>query len=226
MNVGGHSESTHIYNIYKTQNKKKLCNISTQKLSSNVYITLFRDLTLQQYIVALKMDCQNKHSQPCQECFRMCDVASCVLNDGFIPLSKAFRLVFPSQVYKSDMALSRLLRLPLAAVRVGTPDSGISRWFLVEYVAGVNYISFAQFAEMTFQSTPSSKEVHIDKSKVKTLLGLACSDRERALIRYSLNKASGLTPTASRKYFGFEQMEKKASHVEESLEEAHRIRQL
>ena len=223
-NVGGHNESTHIYNIYKTQNKKKLCNVSTQKLSRNLYVTLFRDLTLQQYIVALEMDCQNQHTQPCQECLRMCDVASCVLNDGFIQLSKAFRLVFPTQVYKSDIALSRLLRLPLAAVRVGTPESGRSKWFLVEYVAGVNYISFAQFAEMTFQSTSSSKEVHIDKSKVKALLGLACSDRERELIRYSLSKGSGLSPTASRRHFGFEQMERRATQVEECLDEAHRIR--
>ena len=69
-----------------------------------------------------------------------------------------------------------LVRLPLAAVRVVTPESGRSKWFLVEYVEGVNYISFAQFAEMTFQSTFSSTEVHIDKSKVKALLGLACSD--------------------------------------------------
>lgn len=88
-----------------------------------------------------------------------------------------------------------LVSLFLVAVHVVTPESGRSKWFLVEYVEGVNYISIPQFAEMTFQSTPSSTEVHIDKSKVKALLGLACSDQERELICYSLNKASGLTPT-------------------------------
>jgi len=76
-------------------------------------------------------------------------------------------------VYKSDIALLRLLRLPFAAVRVRTPESGKSRWFLVEYMVGVNYISFAQFVEATFLSASSSTEIHIDKKKVKAL---SCSD--------------------------------------------------
>ena len=114
--------------------------------------------------------------------------------------------------------------MPFAAVRVGTPKSGKSKWFLVEYIEGVNYISFAQFAEMIFQSTPSSTEVHIDKGKVKALLELACSDRERELIRYLLTKVSGLIPKSTRRYFGFEQMKKRVGHVEECLEEAYRMR--
>lgn len=85
----------HIFTIF-TKHKIKLCNISTQKVSSNVFVTIFRDLSLRQYIVALNMDCQNQHTQPCQECLRMCDVASCILDDGFISLSKAFRLAFPT----------------------------------------------------------------------------------------------------------------------------------
>ena len=88
--VGGHSESTDIYSIYKAQNKRKLCDISTQKISNNVYVTLFCGLSLQQYIVASNIDCQIHHT---------------LLDDGFFPLSKVFHLVFPTQVYKSDIAL-------------------------------------------------------------------------------------------------------------------------
>ena len=164
------------------------------------------------------------HIEPCKDCERLLSVAFCILEDGFVTLSKAFHLAFPNQTYKIDIALSRLLHLPLAAVRVGTPKSGKAMWFLVEYVVGVNYVSVAQFAEAIFCSVPDSKELGFDKSKVKALLQLACSDRERELIRYSVVKASGLTSKAARRHFGFEQMDKRVDRVEQCLEEVYRIR--
>ena len=55
---------------------------------------------------------------------------------------------------------------------------------------------------------------------MKALLGLAQSDRERELIRYSVFKASGVSSTTARKSFGFEQMNHRAKCVESALEEA------
>lgn len=43
-----------------------------------------------------------------------------------------------------------MLQMPLACIRVGTPESGKAAWFLVEYVEGVNYTSFAHFSEALF----------------------------------------------------------------------------
>lgn len=57
----------------------------------------------------------------------------------------------------------------------------------------------------------------MDKNKIKALLGLATSDRERELIRYSVFKASGLTQTGARKQFG---MDTRAERVEKCIEEA------
>ena len=54
----------------------------------------------------------------------------------------------------------------------------------------------------------------MDKNKIKALLGLATSDRERELIRYSVFNASGLTQTSARKQFGFEGMDARAENVE------------
>ena len=85
---------------------------------------------------------------------------------------------------------------------------------LVEYIEGVNYVSVAQFGEAVFHSASGSKEISFDKSKVKALLQLASSDRERELICYSVVKASGLTSKAARRCFGFEQMNKRIDRVE------------
>ena len=67
-------------------------------------------------------------------------------------------------------------------MRIGTPKSSKAMWFLVEYIEGVNYVSVAQFGEAVFRSASSSREISFDKSKVKALLQLASSDRERELI--------------------------------------------
>lgn len=87
------------------------------------------------------------------------------------------------------------------------------------YVEGVNYQKFACFAEALVRSEHSSAPA-IHKEEVKALLGLAQSDRERELIRYSVFKASGVSSTSARKSFGFEKMNFRAKRVEAALEEA------
>lgn len=52
----------------------------------------------------------------------------------------------------------------------------------------------------------------MSKNEIKKLLGLACSDREREVIRYSVFKSSGLTSTAARQHFGFQNMEDRSQH--------------
>ena len=65
-----------------------------------------------------------------------------------------------------------------------------------------------------------SATVAFCKTEVKALLGLALSDRERELIRYSVFKASGISSTAARKSLGFEHMNQRAERVEMALQEA------
>ena len=67
--------------------------------------------------------------------------------------------------------------------------------------------------------------IGMDRNKIKALLGLATSDRERELIRCSVFKASGLTQTGARKHFGFEGMDTRAERVEKSIEAAPSIRE-
>ena len=99
--------------------------------------------------------------------------------------------------------MQRFLQMPLASIRVGMPQSGKAAWFLVEYVEGVDYVNFGRFSESIFKFRNPTTQIGMDRNKIKALLGLATSDRERELIRYSMFKASGLTQTGARKQFGF-----------------------
>ena len=207
------------------QCKAKLCDIQKQKKADNVYISLFRGLSLNEYVDARNNHCNIYHSQPCLECSKLLSIAAQILEDGFCMLSEGFKVAFPNQVYKSDIALQRLLQMPLAAIRIGTPNSGKAAWFLIEYVESVNYVNFARFSESVFNLKKTTTAVGIDKDKIKALLGLATSDRERELIRFSVFKASGLTQTGARKQLGFERMNARSEQVEKCIEDAQSIRE-
>ena len=210
--------------IYKEQSRHKLCNSSEQKQSEKVYITLFRGLSLQAYIMCRHTDCHKNHIQPCKRCTPMLNVATHVVEKGYYLLSDAFRSAFPDQAYKACFAIERFLQMPLASIRVGPPCSGKAAWFLVEFVERVDYVNFSHFAEAIFSSSTPLKAV-FGKEQVKTLLGMACSNRERELLQYSVFKTSGLSATGARKEFGFERMKERASKVEECIEAARSIRE-
>ena len=64
----------------------------------------------------------------------------------------------------------------------------------------------------------------VNKSVVKSLLGLCQSDRERECIRYAFFKSSGMSATQARKSFGFERMVSRSKKVEQAIEHARYIR--
>ena len=161
---------------YAQECKKKLCS-SNQKQAENVYVTLFRALSLTEYIYTRSVYCQEKHIQPCSECSAMLSVAKSVATNGYCQLASAYRSAFPLHTYKPDIARLRLLQMPLACIRLGSLKKGTSSWYLVEYVQGVDYVKFACFVN-ALQTTKASESLTIDKAHVKALLGLACSDRE------------------------------------------------
>ena len=65
--------------IYREQCKHKLCDIETQKETDNVYVTLFRGLSVCQYVVVRHSECHAKHTQPCEVCAALCCVAARIL---------------------------------------------------------------------------------------------------------------------------------------------------
>ena len=199
--------------IYKEQNKRKLCDSATQKVNDRLYVSLFRGLSLKEYITVRKLHCKMHHKQPCMSCEAMLSIAETLSSSSFMTLSEAFKAAFPRQKYKPDIARQRLLQMPLVCIRLDV-------WFLVEFV-GVDYTQFFHFVT-ALQSTKSSTTT-ISAYEVKSILSLAQSDRERELLRYSVCKASGLSSTAARKVFGFQGMTERSHRVEQAIDNAKRI---
>ena len=220
--MGGQKEVHSFLVTYKEQKKRKLCDPVAQKVNDCVYVTLFRGLSLKEYIAARTLYCEMHHKQPCTSCNAMLTVAQAVNSNGFQKLSEAFKAAFPKLNYKQDTARLQLLQMPLVCVRLGDSRKKTQSWYLVEFVEGVDYLKFVHFAAAVQSAKPVANAA-ISSSEVKSILSLAQSDRERELIRYSVFKASGLSVTAARKAFGFQGMDVRSHRVEEAIDEARRI---
>ena len=95
--------------IYRQQCKRKLCDTHKQRKAENVYITLFRGLSLKEYVTARSADCQIRHMQPCSECSAMIRCAVCVLYQEYCIMCEAFRLSLPDKTYKACIAMQHFL---------------------------------------------------------------------------------------------------------------------
>lgn len=92
----------------------------------------------------------------------------------------------------------------------------------MELIPGVDYEKLVNIFESATSTTSSQT---ISKSELQNLLTLAQSDREKELVRYTAFKASGLTASAARRQYGFDNMGERAARVEAYIEECLHIRE-
>ena len=193
-------------------------------VTDGVYVSKM-DLSLEQFCEASKVNCLHGRSlQPCSECASLVTAARILQRERICPLSYVFRAVYPGLAYSSAKAKQKLLKIPLACIRVGSPASGTSELLLMERIVGTDYLKIHQLCNANTEYAAHTVSNGLSKAHVKQLLSLAQSDRERALIRYTVFKSSNLTPTAARNIYGFQNMGERAAHVERCMQEASDIK--
>ena len=89
----------------------------------------------------------------------------------------------------------------------------------MEFIEDANYSKFA----LLIDALNAQKTTPISKDEVVSLLGIAQSDREQELVRYSIFKAFRLSYTAARKKYGFQDMKDRETRIKTSLAEAKHI---
>ena len=137
-----------------------------------------------------------------------------------------YREIFPNVKYSNKAAKQRLLQILVAAIRCGSPESGVSRTFLMEYISDCDHLyqTIIDFYLDGMKKSPSSSP-QMTKDHLGQLLSLAQSNRERECIKYVIFKTSGLSASAARKFYGFSDMTQRADRVERAIEEAQCIRE-
>ena len=193
------------------------------QISDDVCCSKCQEISLADYAYALPQFCTIKHKSTCSICPALVNVAQNVLQNGFVLLTDAFRSAFPNVTYHSHSAKHCLLQLPLVALRVGIPESGVAELYVCEYFLAVNYRQFLHILN-AFHAEKCSQKITFNKQHFKDLLSIAQNDRERECIRYTAFAVSGLSATGARKHFGLEHMTERAERVQRTIEEAKAIR--
>lgn len=163
------------------------------------------------------------HASTCLVCPPLLTVARMVLDRGYVLLSEAFRSCFPTVTYHSHSAKRCLLKLPLVALRVGPPESGVSQVYLFEHFPNVNYRQFLHLLN-DFHAEKTKKKLLINKQQLKRILSIATSSRERECIRITAVLSSGISATSARKHFGFEKVTERVKAVSDIADEIEAIR--
>ena len=163
-------------------------------------------MSLVEYIQARQRFCSDSHVQPCSPCTRMLEVAGTIRKVGYYRLSNTFRHVSPGVTYSAEHARKKLLQMPLASVRIGKACDGKSFTVLVERFPGIESSTISHLLNGLVEVSKMHNPKHTKKSCVKMLLSLAQSDRDRETLRYAIFKASGMSQTEARRWYGFEGM--------------------
>ena len=153
-------------------------------------MSLFSGMSLCEYVTARTVFCEDNHKSPCTICTPLLNVARIVISNGQVQLSTAFKLAYPTQKYKTDIALLLLLQMPLLAIKLHEQKI----WLLFAYMEDLDPMKFLSLTTALFsasQTTPSLPS--ISKSEIKSIMTLAQCDHERELIRYSVFRASGMS---------------------------------
>ena len=211
------SDLVDIYSKFHTQ---KLSDFNI--VSSDVFSSRVRGITLSEYRIARRAYCQMYHTpSPCSDCESFLKAADMILENGIEALSVVFKAAFPAVTYHPINAKRRLLQMPLVAIRISRPQKCQSQLYLLEKSEGFDYAKLTRFLSNNIAAASARKG--IVKEELKELLKLTQSERERKCIRYAVYKASGASPSEARRLFGFEDMRSRALHVEACIKEAEEI---
>ncbi|CAB3979645.1 Hypothetical predicted protein [Paramuricea clavata] len=145
-----------------------------RKLNADMFVTCIKDMTLDEYSVAIKRHCNDCHKvRSCSKCKPVLEAINEIGEKGIVPLSTVYRKCFGS-VYKFDKAVRRIIQLPVIFCC-------FDQLFATEYVDGLDFTKLAScVAKYVPQNCLSSGT---DKGNLKLLCELASSEKDRHLIR-------------------------------------------
>lgn len=172
----GEPANSYVQNCLSKFRKNAKQNLTVgRKLNADTFVTCIKDMTLDEYSVAVKRYCNDCHRvRSCSKCKPVLEAINEIGEKGIVPLSTVYRKCFGS-VYKSDKAVRRIIQLPVIIFRC------FDQLFVTEYVDGLDFTKLAScVAKYVPQNCLSSG---IDKENLKLLCELASSEKDRRLIR-------------------------------------------
>lgn len=208
--------------MFEREKKKNLS--LHEKLTENIYVSRMEGLSLVDYVRVCSFICKNRHRQPCTECDGKVKVAEFILQHSYIKLSDAFAICSPGITkYSPKDARRKLLQLPLTAIGAGDQKKGTYALYLVKKDSNLSYSLLQSLLNKVLNAQNNATQL-ITKQEVERLLNLADSESEKARLRYSIVKSSGISSTKAKRLYGFKDMTRRIQCVHDAAEKAHNIR--
>ena len=176
--------------------------------------------TLVEFVSFRTRYCQQHHSVSCKECYVLIEIANYIQDKGIVKVSDLYHKFFPSNKYKSDKAVRRLLQLPVAIFAL--ERSLGSQLHVTEYCPSVDYKRLMHWIN---KLVAPEQVPGLDKNTLTALCKLASSDKDRTLLKFAVCEAAGLTSQQARKVYGIGSYKDLSRKVRLALQEAAEIRQ-
>lgn len=136
------------------------------RLNDVVCVCSCNYISFSDYAMNLPRYCSLLHKPSCSVCPTLLGISEAILSNGFLLLSQAFKSAFPHVTYHSHSAKRRLLQLPLVAIRVGQPKSGVSQIYLFEYIPNINYHQFLHLLNAFHKEKVTKRLTYHDQGTV------------------------------------------------------------
>ena len=123
-------------------------------------------------------------------------------------MSEVFRKVYPNVKYTAEIARRKFLQMPLVNIVIGNVSLGRACSYLIESQPGMDYTSVYHLLTDAVHKQTNETTSGMSKATFKTVMSLACSDRERELIRVTTFISGRFSQTSARRQLGLENMKR------------------
>jgi len=161
------------------------------KISDGMYISKFKELSVNEYILCREQYCKKLHDveggvPACSQCRGLVNTAKEIQGNGMVKVSDTFKKHFSGIKYSSEKAVRKFMSLPVVIFELGEACKGTQTLYMIEQRSGIDYIKYVDLIK-SGNSTVETRYPHvIDKDKLRALCELASTEKDRKLIKYAM----------------------------------------
>jgi hypothetical protein len=216
------SENTFYQEKLKTYTLFKASGVGKDyKITDGIYVSPLNNFTLDDFVIVRQLFCSGRHTNGCLECSRLLEFARLVKDGGIIEFAATYRTIYPHLVYKSDLAVRKMMQAPLCVFKMATMGHVSEKLYVTEKIASVDYSSFITLTKKVWQTQKPSTT--LDKTALKELCNLASSEKDKLLIKYVCCKSQNLSMNKARQLYGFWNFNQQKEKINNALLEMREI---
>ena len=200
----------------RCQESRNLTDKKEQGIYPGVRASLFDGLTLEEYIKAKRIKCNELHSATSCSCQSLIAAAEIVLKNRFTPLPVLWNTAFPSVVYDCEKAQRRLLQLPLVAFRYE------GRVYISEKKEKMDY--GAMMNELSQHLLCDQSKSYISSEDFFDVLKSTESDAERTRLKHVVCSGYNLSRRQASSIYKISRLKERATAVSEACQRAEDIK--